>query len=432
MKKFKKTKIFNFKKEHPMKKLTFTLVLCLIAGISFGQKKAVNDAKSEIKVKSTTNSTTNLDEARTLIQGALKNPETMNEAETWYVAGQIEEKQFESEQTKEVMGLKPNEDLMYKSLSKIAPYFIKADELDQLPDAKGKVKPKYRKDMKAIIAANRPYYVNAGSHFYEKEDYQQAYDNFKFYGDIPKLPMFADDASKLFKALADDTTDIKIRYYAGLAASLIPNPDAAIEIFDEIKDLGFNDNEMYQRIAVAYTQQHDTVNFIKILEQGVAKFPKDPYYTLNLINLNINRGETDKAIDYLQKALALSPNDAQLYDVLGLVYENTKETDKAIESIKKAIEIDPDNADALSHLGRLYYNTGIEARGAADNITDKKLYDEAMKKVEDYFTQAVPYFEKAYELNSDDSDAVFALRNIYYSLGNNDAYEKWDKIYSGK
>ncbi|GHS98238.1 hypothetical protein FACS189421_06460 [Bacteroidia bacterium] len=415
-----------------MKKLTFTLVLCFIAGISFGQKKAVNDAKAEIKVKSTaSNSTSNLDEARTLIQGALKNPETMNEAETWYVAGQIEEKQFESEQTKEVMGLKPNEDLMYKSLSKIAPYFVKADELDQLPDAKGKVKPKYRKDIKAIIQANRPYYVNAGSYFYDKEDYQQAYENFKFYGDIPKLPMYAGDA-KLFEVLADDTTAIKIRYYAGLAASLIPNPQAAIEIFDEIKDLGFNENEIYQRIAVAYTQQHDTVNFIKILEKGAAKFPEDPYYTLNLINLYIGKGETDKAIDYLQKALALSPNDAQLYDVLGLVYENTKEPDKAIESIKKAIEINPDNADALSHLGRLYYNTGIEARGEADNITDSKLYNEAIKKVDNYFQQAIPYFEKAYQLNNDDSDAVFALRNIYYSLGNNEAYEKWDKIYSGK
>ncbi|GHT39883.1 hypothetical protein FACS189437_04560 [Bacteroidia bacterium] len=409
-----------------MKKLSFTLGLCLIASISFGQKKVLSTVKNDIK-----GTNPNIEEARNAIKGALANPETENDAEAWYVAGLVENKQFDTEKIKEVMNLSPNEEVMYPALARIYPYFAKADELDQLPDAKGKVKPKYRKDIQAIMVANRPYYVNAGSYFYDKENYQQAYENFKFYGDIPDLPMFSGDKTK-FEVLAQDTNAIKIRYYAGLAATLIPNPEAAIGIFNELKDLGYNENEIYQRLAVAYTQQHDTVNFVKILEQGAAKFPKDPYYTLNLINININQGKAGEAIDHLQQAIALSPNDAQLYDVLGLVYENTKETDKAIESIQKALEINPDNADALSHLGRLYYNSGIEARGAADNISDNKLYGEAMKKVEGYFQQAVPYFEKAYQLNPDDSDAVFALRNIYYSLGNNDAYEKWDKIYSGK
>jgi tetratricopeptide (TPR) repeat protein len=117
---------------------------------------------------------------------------------------------------------------------------------------------------------------------------------------------------------------------------------------------------------------------------------------------------------------------------LGLVYENIKETEKAIESIKKALAINPEYAEALSHLGRLYYNSGIEARGVADNIIDTKLYNEARKKVDNLFKEAIPYFEKAYQLNPQDNDAVFALRNIYYSLGNNAAYEKWDKIYMGQ
>ena len=225
---------------------------------------------------------------------------------------------------------------------------------------------------------------------------------------------------------------LRVRYFAALAASLIPNPDAAIALFDEIKDMGFNEDDMYKHLANEYNQKKDTAGFVKVLEQGVAKFPKEPYYVLNLINININQGKTAEAIDYLKKAIAVSPNDAQLYDVLGLVYENTKEIDKAIESIQKALEINPEYADALSHLGRLYYNSGIEARGEADNITDTKAYTVAKQKVDDLFKQAIPYFEQAYQLNPKDSDAVFALRNIYYSLGNNKEYEKWDKIYSGE
>ncbi|MDR0542097.1 MAG: tetratricopeptide repeat protein [Dysgonamonadaceae bacterium] len=409
-----------------MKKLVFTLVLCFAVGLAFGQKKALKVAKDEIKSLKP-----NIEDAKTAIQSALKDPETMNNAETWYVAGMVENKLFDIERAKEILGQAPNEDVMYPALVKIYPYFVKADELDQLPDAKGKIKPKFRKDIKAIMLANRPYYINAGSYFYEKGDYKQAYENFRFYGDLPKLPIFEGD-SKSFNIQPNDTNDVKIRFYAALAANEIPNVDASIELFSEIKDSGWNENEIYQRLASEYNQKEDTVHYEEVLKQGVNKFPKEPYYILNLINLDINQGKIDEAINYLQKAIEVSPNDAQLYDVLGLVYENTRQPEKAIENIKKALEINSDYADALSHLGRIYYNSGIEARAAADNITDTKLYNEARKKVDNFFNEAIPYFEKAYQLNPQDNDAVFALRNIYYSLGNNAAYEKWDKIYMGE
>jgi tetratricopeptide (TPR) repeat protein len=411
-----------------MKKLTFTftLVLCFAAGLAFGQKKALNVAKNEINSLKP-----NIEEARTAIKGALTNPETKDNPETWYVAGLLENKVFDIERAKEIVGQTPNEDVMYPALTEIYPYFVKADELDQVPDAKGRVKLKFRKDIKAIMVANRPYYINAGGYYYDKRDYQKAYENFRFYGDLPKLAWFEDD-DKSFQTQPTDTNNIKIRYYAALAAAETPNPKAAIELYTEIKDLGWNENELYQRLAHEYSQQTDTVNLTEVLKQGFGKFPQEPFYILSLINININQGKVEEAIGYLEKAIVVSPNDAQLYDVLGLVYENTKKIDQAIQYIKKALEINPEFADALSHLGRLYYNSGIEARAAADNLTDTKAYNEAMKQVNEYLKQAIPYFEKAYQLNPKDNDAIFALRNIHYSLGNNDEYVKWDKLYTGE
>lgn len=409
-----------------MKKLTFTLALSFITVISFGQKKIVNTVKNEIK-----DSSPNIEEARTLIKDALANPETENEAEAWYVAGLVENKQFDMERVKEVMSVAPDEDVMYPALDQIFPYFQKADELDQRPNEKGKVKSKFRKDIKSIMLANRPYYINAGAYFYEKGNYQKAYENFRFYGDMHKFPMFTGEESK-FESLASDTNAIKYRYFAALSASLIPNHDAAIELYTEIKDLNYNGIDCYKQLANEYYQKGDTTGFVNVLEQGSTKFPEESYFILNMINININRGEIDQAINYLQKAIVNSPNDAQLYDVLGLVYENNKDIDQAIVNIKKSLEIDPDFADALSHLGRLYYNLGIESRAIADNISDVNAYKKEMEKVDSYFKEAIPYFEKAYSKNSKDSDAIFALRNIYYSLGNNEEYEKWDKIYLGE
>ncbi|GHT76192.1 hypothetical protein AGMMS50262_13700 [Bacteroidia bacterium] len=412
-----------------MKKVAITLALCLVVGFSFAQKKAVSEAKEEIKTKNATQQAQDLGEARRLIQGALQDPETKDDAETWYVAGQIEEKAFSTEQTKEVMGLKPVEDVMYSSLTQIGQYFIKADSLGELPNDKGKVKNRFRKDMKAILLADRSYYINAGIYFFERENYERAYTAFKFYGDIPALPMMAGEK---FPPAMDDTIEVQIRYYAGLAASYIPDPSAATEIFNSIKDLKYNENEIYQRLATLYQQQEDTVNFTKTLEEGAAKFPGEAYYMLNLINLKIINGQTTEAVDYLNKAIAISPDNAQLYDVVGQVYEEMKNFDKASESFQKAIEIQPDYSEAYSHAGRLYYNAGVEQRGKADNIADKTAYEQEAKKAQDYFNEALRYYEKAYELNADDKDAVFALRNIYYTLGINDKYEKMDKIYSGQ
>ncbi|KAA6301833.1 MAG: Beta-barrel assembly-enhancing protease [Candidatus Ordinivivax streblomastigis] len=411
-----------------MKKSVFLFAICLFAGLTFAQKKAVNLAKTEVK-----SLTPNIGDAREAIKGALTNPETADKAETWFVAGRVEDKSFGLEQAKEIIGQKANDDVMYPSLDQIYPYFAVADSLDQLPNEKGKVKLKYRDDIQAILAANRPYYTNAGSYFYNKGNYQKAYENFKFYGDIPKLSIFEGDTKHKFEVLAEDSNAVRFRYYAALAALQIPNQDAALEIYLEIKDMGFSENEIYQRIAEIYKEKTDTVHYVAILQQGTSKFPAEAYYILNLINITINQGNTIEAIDYLNKAIEVSTdNQAQLYDVLGIVYENLGELDNAINNVKKALEIDPDYTDALSHLGRIYYNIGIEERNEVNAINDKKQYEQAKVKYEKYFKDAIPYFEKAYQANSEDKDAVIALRNIYYALGKNAEYEKWDKIYSGE
>ena len=121
-----------------MKRVLLTVALCVAASASFAQKKVVNEAQSIAK-----GSNADFGEARTLIKGALENPETKDDAKTWYVAGFIEDQQFNTERAKQILGQQPNEPVMYEALYGILPYFQKAYELDQLPNEKGKVKPKY-------------------------------------------------------------------------------------------------------------------------------------------------------------------------------------------------------------------------------------------------------------------------------------------------
>ena len=411
-----------------MKKVALFISLCLVAGSSFAQKKALKDAKNELK-----KTNANLNEARSLIKSALTDPETKDLAETWYVAGCVEDKQFEIEKIKEIEGGEPNKDLMFPALDRILPFFLVADSLDQLPDAKGNIKPKFRKDIKTKIQFNYLYYINAGQYYYEKEDFQKAHETYMLFGDIPKLPLFDGDPFQENAIITPEDTLVKlrVRYYAAIAADLANNHKAAIDVYNEIKDMGFNEDKINERLMIQYTQIQDTINLIKTLQEGVDKFNNSDYM-LRLIDVYWMQNNIEEAKSYMLKALEITPDNPDLYNALASVYEKENEIDKEIATLEKALEVAPSYVPARLRLGLIYYNKGIDKRESMNDIKNRKAYEEGMKEVDVFFKQAIPYLEKAYELDNEEPNAILALRNVYYSLGMEKEYEKMEKIHEEK
>jgi tetratricopeptide (TPR) repeat protein len=396
-----------------MKRVLFVVALCVAASTSFAQKKAVSEAQSIAK-----GANANYDEARELISGALNNEETKNEAKTWYVAGFIEDQQFSSERMKQILGQQPNDPVMYGALIKILPYFKKAYELDQLPDAKGKVKPKHTKDIKGILSANHVYYINGGAYYFDERDYQSAYNFFEQYLEISDLPMFKGE-----QIAARDSNFMMVQFYAAVAATQLNNSELAIKALERAKDTDYRGNEVYQYLAYEYEQQKDSVKLEQVLKEGLQKFPEEKYYLLSLINNYIYSNRNEEAIQYLNTAIANESNNAQLYDVLGRVYESgLKDYEKAEQSFAKALGIDPNYADALSNLGRIYYNQGVNKLSEANLINDTKRYQEESEKAKELFRKAMPYFQKVREVNPEERDAMIALRSIYYNLNMNEEF----------
>ena len=165
-----------------MKRILFlTMVAILSTGSLFAQKSAIKDAKRAL-------GRDDLKEARTLISQASTNPETMNDAETWKLMGDIGNKAFDNERTKMMLGQNANEKVMHDGLMESYKPYLKADSLGELPDSKGKVKNKFRKDIIGILRANHPFYINGGIYYNEQKDYAKATDFFETYWDIPSLP----------------------------------------------------------------------------------------------------------------------------------------------------------------------------------------------------------------------------------------------------
>lgn len=399
-----------------MKRVLLTAALCMAVSASFAQKKAVSQAES--LVKGTTVDANAYSEARSLLKGAMDNAESKDDPKTWYVAGFVEDQQFSNERTKQMLGQQPNEPLMYEALGSILPYFLKSYELDQLPNEKGKVKPKYTKNIKSTLSANHVYYINGGAYYFDQKDYAKAYDFFEQYLTISDHPMFKDT-----QTAARDSNFMTVQFYAAVAATQLNDSKKAIAALERAKSTDFRQNDVYQYLCYEYEQAKDSVNLEKTLKEGMEKFPQEKYYLLSLINAYIYSNRSEQAIEYLNTAIQKEPNNAQLYDVMGRVYEGIKDYAKAEEFFTKAYNLDSENADILSNLGRVYYNQGVNKLGEANAITDTQQYQEESAKAKALFEKAMPYFEKAHQLKPDDRDAMTALRGIYYNLNMGDKFD---------
>ena len=393
-----------------MKRVLLTVALCVAASASFAQKKVVNEAQSIAK-----GSNADFGEARTLIKGALENPETKDDAKTWYVAGFIEDQQFNAERAKQILGQQPNETVMYEALYGILPYFQKAYELDQLPNEKGKVKPKYTKDIKSILSANHVYLFNGGAYYFDKQEYKKAYDFFNQYVEISELPMFEGT-----QTAEKDSIFMTVQYYAAAAASLAKDSRLAIAALERAKNTPYRQYDVYQYLCYEYGEARtaqDSVMLEKTFEEGMQVFPDSAFFLNNLINTYIYSNRNEKALEMLNVAIQKNPNDANLYNVMGRVYETgLKDYANAEKNFQIALEKDPNLTDALSNIGRIYYNQGVNKLSEANMINDSKKYQEELSMAKDLFKKALPYYKKAHEAEPEKMDNMIALRGIYYNL----------------
>jgi len=124
-----------------------------------------------------------------------------------------------------------------------------------------------------------------------------------------------------------------------------------------------------------------------------------PYFHINLGNIHSAKGDSDKAIDFYKKAIALEPDNADPWFGLGICHKNKKEYDKAIEYYGKAINIKPSFFSAYVNLGNIY-------------------------KLKNELDKAVKYYKEAIMFNQNDPDIYNSLGLVYF-----DRYEIEEAVY---
>lgn len=412
-----------------MKKSIFLAALVLISAGCFAQKANVNKARSLADAE-----TPDYAGARAAIAEALQNDETKDQANTWYVAGFIGYKEFDNGNIKRQIG--QNVDInswgaaVYESLD----YWTKAYDMAMVPtyDKKGRAKYDTRTP-KSILPKVVEYFqfqplIAAGFTAYENNNPSLAYDMFIAHCNIPEMKMMQDNPEEAAKLLRDSSFYTCL-YYAGSLAYEAERYDEAVATLKRMNSEHANANALRKEIIYAneyiyqiYMEQKDTVAAVDFIKGCIDLFPEEPLFMQNLINLYINSGQEEKAIEYLDIAIAREPNVGQYYNSKGSILARVGRFDESFKAFEQAIAIEPNNALFLETLGFAYVDLGNKLNDDAAYY-DAKEYAKAKVEIDKAFQNALPYFEKAYELEPDNYDYKRSLRSLYYRLGMNDKYE---------
>ncbi|WP_321331511.1 tetratricopeptide repeat protein [uncultured Bacteroides sp.] len=402
-----------------MKRVLFSMVLLLVASISFAQVKKVKEAKgiaNELKP--------DFAKAEALIKEALANPETKEDPATWDVAGFIQKRINEKEMENAYLK-RPYDTLkVYNSVLDMFKYYLKCDELAEIPNEKGKIKNKFRKSNSAIMLTDRQNLINGGIQYFNMDKNKEALAFFSTYIDVSSHPMFEKE-----NFLEKDTILPQVAYYATLAAAKLEDYPTVLKYGPYAE----NDKEVgkyaMEFMATAYQSQGDTAKWVDTLKKGIQKYPDHSFFFGHLIDYYSNANKYDEAMQFADDMLAKDPNNTFYLYVKGYLYHNMKDYEKAIEFYKKTIEIDPKYAEAYSNLGLIYC---IQAQDYAAKTTadmnDPK-YAKEQAKIKQFYEEARPFYEKARELKPDQKDLwIQGLYRIYYNLNLGTEFEEIDKL----
>ncbi len=403
-----------------MRKILFlTLMALLTTGSVFAQKSALKDAKRAL-------GRDDLNEARTLIKQAAEHNETATDPETWKVWGDIGNKAFDTQRTNTMLGKAANDKVMYDGLMESYHPYLKADSLGELPDKKGKVKNKFRKDIAGVLRANHPFYINGGVFYNEQRDYKKATDFFQIYWDIPTLPMFAEEK----QSFVLDSTYQTIKYYAIITAIQAEDHKRALAMLERaakepfIENSAYKESDIYELMASEYLQLGDSAKFIEVLHLGAERFPSSNYFTPNLVNVFIREGNTDEALQYLDRAIQNNPENAcDLNSVKGALLAEKGDYDAAEIEYNKALAQDPNCERALEAIAVNYILQAQNLKEKTAMISDRQQQMQNDKKTVELYQKSLPSLEKFAELlkgrkapENEIESVLLKLRNVYYNL----------------
>ncbi|HSD13954.1 MAG TPA: tetratricopeptide repeat protein [Flavobacterium sp.] len=274
------------------------------------------------------------------------------------------------------------------------------------------------------------------------------------------------EASQVFAAVYNlDKSDPSNLYNASLLAVQVQDYDNALKYYEELKNINYTgEGTIYYAVNKASGQEEPFGSLAdrkKAIGMGTHEKPRDEKIPSkrgeiykNYASILLEKGRADEAkkaiaeartlnpddtdlilaeanlyyeakdmVTYkklINEVIAKKPNDPDLYFNLGVVSTNTGEIEEAKKYYEKAIAINPKYFNAYNNLGALCLSGDDKIVKEMNSLgmtpKESKRYDELKAKRQKMFSSAIPYFEKALELEPQNEGVKSILLNCYQVL----------------
>lgn len=269
-------------------------------------------------------------------------------------------------------------------------------------------------------------YKKRGDNIYLFHKYEEAADDFAKAYDIQLHP-------------AVNFVDAAIAYNAGLFYTMAMKFDKGEPFLEKAIQNGYPaEGDAYYFLYYCYFGQNRPDEAMKILEDGLAKFPNNPSIIEGLVTLynNIEGKDPTEIIPKVEEAIKKEPNNHLLWSGLGGVYEKLNMYDKSIGAYLKSVELAPDDFVNNYKLGVAYYNHGnfmADELNKNSMTTSREEYNQAVERVMAEFMKSIAPLEKAHEIRPNELAPVALLKTVTFRLREqpdvNEKHTKYDELY---
>ena len=300
--------------------------------------------------------------------------------------------------------------------------------------------------------------LTKGNAAYEKKEYAIA----------------SNDFEHAYRASEKDTIYL---YYAAATSVNLQDYDRALKLYKELKDLGYtgiekqfyatnvdtNEEEYFQEksmrdlsvkakthvkpedriseskkseivknIALIYVSKDDNDNALAAMKEAREESPDDINLLLSEANIYYKMGNKEEFKRLLELATSKDPKNAELQYNLGVIASESDHPEDAMGYYNKAIELDPNYINAYINSAALILNKEQalieEMNGLGTSKKDDLRYDELRKMRQDIYKSAIPYLEKALEIDPKSLSAAKTLHNIYGVTGEKAKHDALQEI----
>ncbi|HEU4496227.1 MAG TPA: tetratricopeptide repeat protein, partial [Flavobacterium sp.] len=178
--------------------------------------------------------------------------------------------------------------------------------------------------------------------------------------------------------------------------------------------------EIYKNYALILVNKGRFEEAKKAITDARAANPQDASLLMAEADLYLKNKDLENYKKIISQVVQKNPTDPNMFYNLGVISAQAKENADAEKYYKKAIELDPKYINAYLNLAVLKLDQDIpivsEMNKLGNTPKENKRYDELKAKRQAIFKDAMPYLEKAVEIDPKNADAVKTLLNVYNYL----------------